>query len=156
MPSPASADGRRVPRPWSSSYAEPAPRPPTQRHRHPQPEATEAHLTTGEICRYGEVPEVDVGVEVVVDDDVVDVEVDEVVVGGRVVVVGRIVVLVDDVVVDVLVTGAVSGGEESSPFLRASTTRAPAASTMASTRTVRPMAAHGDFFGGGTGPPGPP
>jgi hypothetical protein len=90
--------------------------------------------------------------EVVVDVDVVVVDVDEVVV-GRVVVVE---VEVDVEVVELDVVGTVSVGEESSPLPSASTTRAPAATTMAMTRMVSPIAGHGDFFGGtgSTGPPG--
>jgi hypothetical protein len=88
--------------------------------------------------------------EVVVDVDVVVVDVDVVV--GRVVVV----VEVDVEVVELDVVGTVSVGEESSPLPSASTTRAPAATTMAMTRMVSPIAGHGDFFGGtgSTGPPG--
>jgi hypothetical protein len=88
--------------------------------------------------------------EVGVDVDVVVVDVDVVV--GRVVVV----VEVDVEVVELDVVGTVSVGEESSPLPSASTTRAPAATTMAMTRMVSPIAGHGDFFGGtgSTGPPG--
>lgn len=110
--------------------------------------------------RYGaEVTGAEVAVVEVVDVDVEVVVLVEVVVAGRLVVVvgGRVVLVVVDavVLVDVEVAGIVSAGEESSPLRRASTTSAPAATTMAITSTVRPIAAHGDLLGG-TGPSGPP
>jgi hypothetical protein len=107
--------------------------------------------------RYGLAVVVVVLDEVVVVEEVV-VDVDVVVVDVDVVVVGRVVVVVEvDVeVVELDVVGTVSVGEESSPLPSASTTRAPAATTMAMTRMVSPIAGHGDFFGGtgSTGPPG--
>jgi hypothetical protein len=95
--------------------------------------------------------EVLAAVVVVVVELVVDV------IGVVVVVVVGLVVDVDDEVLDEEVAvggGTVSFGELSSPLRSASTTNAPAATTMATTRIVRRIAAHGDFLGG-TDPPVP-